>query len=353
MAEPHPFRPNLFQSAPPRGSEQQATSKKSHLQSLHHHAHKQHHHHRHSSRHHAAKEAVQSAIQLHPPTSFGDLLNKAKSSGSNTPARTESRRGSVQEGKANAPTEVSKAEEMRKPVRQKDVEAERRMMKIREEELRCSLQNLSDKSLKTSRLLDNTYYSLLEKASVLHQTLGNFQELANLTKELYENFEADTKEITDDIRGQFEGFRNFQEQGEQIAALEARLHAGREKANDLNARLAEARSCVEARAKSEAELELRNTRRLRIMWGIIGTIGGLILAVMLFQHFKPIQPDLQKHAPLDFTSREKVLEAPIPPAAKEAICGNPASSISIRTKHAAEPSSAFGAEHGLRIFDEL
>ncbi|CAI6283835.1 unnamed protein product [Periconia digitata] len=336
-AESSPFRSNLFQPIPPRGSEQQTTPKKSHLHPLHHHAHK--HHHRHSSRH-AAKEAVQSAIQLHPPTSFGDLLNKAKSSGSSTPAHSASRRESIQEGKADVSKEQPKPQEMRKPVRQKDVEAEKKMVQIREEELRCSLQNLSDQSLKTSRLLDDTYYSLLEKMSTLHQTLGNLQDLASLTKELHENFDADTKEITDDIRGQYEGFKDFQDQDEQIAALEARLHAGRDKANDLNARLAEARSCVEARAKSEAELELRNTRRVRMMWGIIGTIGALILAMMLFQRFRPTHPELDRNSPLDLASRQKLLEAPISNEAKEALCGNPVYTISAPMDSTARPTAS-------------
>lgn len=127
-------------------------------------------------------------------------------------------------------------------------------------ELRSSLQNLSDQSLKTSRHLDDTYYSILEKVSQLRQTIGSLQELSGLTKELHENFQSDTKELVEDIQGQFEGFNHFDDQQEQVMLLEARINAGKKKADALNTRLAEAKKRVDARSRSEAELEARNTR---------------------------------------------------------------------------------------------
>lgn len=127
-------------------------------------------------------------------------------------------------------------------------------------ELRSSLQSLSDQSLKTSRRLDDTYYSLLERLAQCRQTINGLQELANLTNELHQNFEADTKELVEDVGGQFDAFNDFEQQQEQVAALENRIKAGKEKADALNARLDEARRRVDARAKLEAELEVRNTR---------------------------------------------------------------------------------------------
>jgi chromosome segregation ATPase len=127
-------------------------------------------------------------------------------------------------------------------------------------DLRSSLQNLSDQSLETSRRIDDTYYSLLERVSGLHRTLGNLQSLAGLTKELQDNFDSDTNEIIEDIEGQYEGFGKFEKQQEHIVRLETRIKAGREKADGLHARLMEAKRRVEARAKSEEDLETRNTR---------------------------------------------------------------------------------------------
>lgn len=126
--------------------------------------------------------------------------------------------------------------------------------------LRTSLQNLSDKSLKTSRRLDDTYYSLLERIATCRQTIGSLQELSNLTNELHHNFESDTKELVEDVQGQLDGFNDFETQQEYVDALERRIKAGKEKAEALNGRMGEARARVDKRMKLEAELEARNTR---------------------------------------------------------------------------------------------
>jgi DNA repair exonuclease SbcCD ATPase subunit len=126
--------------------------------------------------------------------------------------------------------------------------------------LRSSLQNLSDQSLKTSRHLDDTYYSLLERVATCRQTIGSLQELSNLTNELHHSFETDTAELVEDIGGQVDGLDNFETQQDQVSALERRIKAGKEKAEALNGRLADARNRVDQRMKLETELEVRNTR---------------------------------------------------------------------------------------------
>lgn len=128
--------------------------------------------------------------------------------------------------------------------------------------LRSALQSLSDKSLKTSRRLDNTYYRILEKVSVLHQTIGMLQELSVLTKELHTNFEADAKELVEDIKGQFEGFDKFEAQQKQVTALEERIKTGKEKADALTRRLADAKEKVDKRAEAEAQSGARMTRKI-------------------------------------------------------------------------------------------
>jgi DNA repair exonuclease SbcCD ATPase subunit len=133
-------------------------------------------------------------------------------------------------------------------------------------ELRASLQTLSDQSLKTSRHLDDTYYGILEKISILRQTIGSLQELSGLTKELHENFQSDTKELSEEVRGQFEGFNKFEEQEDQVRGFEERIKGGQEKANILTERLAEARRRVDERVKMEKEREERFTRMLPILY---------------------------------------------------------------------------------------
>jgi chromosome segregation ATPase len=127
-------------------------------------------------------------------------------------------------------------------------------------DLRIALKTLSDQSLKTSRRLDDTYYSILEKVSVLRQTIGSLQELSGLTKELHDNFESDTKELIDDVRGQYDGFDSFDNQQQQLVDLEERIHVGKQKADSLTDRLAKTKERVDARAQSEQEWAARNTR---------------------------------------------------------------------------------------------
>ncbi|KAF2467577.1 uncharacterized protein BDR25DRAFT_292080 [Lindgomyces ingoldianus] len=322
-----------------------STSKRSHLHGLHHHPHRHHHHH---SRH--GKDTVQSAIQLHPPTSFGDLLKQASRTSHHSLAQSvpESRRVSVLRADAKPRPHPLK------PVPPEDVARERARVKARENELSSSLQTLSDQSLKASRQLDDTYYSVLEKVAILRQTIGSLQELSGLTKELHENFQADTKELTEEVKVQFDGFNNFGTQQGHVEALEERIRAGKGKASALHERLVEARSRVDARAKLEAKWEARTTRRLRILWGIFGTLIGLVVIAMLVQQLKPVHSAIDSKKALDFGSRSNHIDAPIPESAKEALInssptGSKCQSSASLSKTILVPE----ADPGLRTFDEL
>jgi DNA repair ATPase RecN len=127
-------------------------------------------------------------------------------------------------------------------------------------DLHTALKSLSDESLKTSRRLDDTYYSILEKVSVLRQTIGTLQELSGLTTELHDNFEADTKDLTDDVQGQIDGFNNFDKQQKQIVDMEQRVTESKTKADSLTDRLSKAKERVDTRARSEVEWEVKHTR---------------------------------------------------------------------------------------------
>jgi DNA repair exonuclease SbcCD ATPase subunit len=126
--------------------------------------------------------------------------------------------------------------------------------------LRTTFHSLSDDSLKTSRQLDDTYYSILEKLTVVRRAIANLQELSNMTKQLHETFQADTRELTEDIQGQFDGFADFKGQEKELEELENRIKVGTEKADALTKRLDEAKSKVEAREKVEREWEKKTNR---------------------------------------------------------------------------------------------
>lgn len=127
-------------------------------------------------------------------------------------------------------------------------------------DLRAALQSLSDHSLQTSRRLDDTYYSILEKISVLRQTIGTLQDLSVLTKKLQVNFESDTKELVKNVSGQVATYDDFQLSQRQVNALEERIKIGKQTANSLTTRLARAKERVDSRARAEAQWQATNTR---------------------------------------------------------------------------------------------
>jgi hypothetical protein len=107
-----------------------------HKSSHHHHDGRDGHHRHSSSRRHAAKEAMQSAIQIQPPTSFGDLLRQARGSRDTSPSH--SRRESVAPGQLDG--SVNGKEHgaggltlpPRRPLRPADVELEATRVEARE-----------------------------------------------------------------------------------------------------------------------------------------------------------------------------------------------------------------------------
>ncbi|XP_014555652.1 hypothetical protein COCVIDRAFT_101998 [Bipolaris victoriae FI3] len=300
---------------------------------------------------------MQSAIQIQPPASFGDLLRQARGSRDTSPSH--SRRQSVAprqaEGSASGKEETTPGITIppRRPLRPADIELEEKRVEARERELRAALQSLSDQSLKISRRLDDTYYSVLEKISVLQQTIGTLHELSGLTRELHQNFEADTTELVDDVTGQVEAFDNFETQQEQVIGLEERIKAGKEKADALTARIEQAKEHVDAKAKLEAELQAKNTNCIRIFWSIVGIIAAVFFAFVLFHASRPVPDHVeQQNTRLDPASRDAILNAEIPDIAKEAIIGPPTP----KRKPIVKVDSAkrvLKDDERLRAFDEL
>ena len=92
------------------------------------------------------------------------------------------------------------------------------------------------------------------------------------------------------------------------------------------------------------------TGHMRILWSIMGSIIGLILLSILFQQLRPVHPETTRTPALDFTSREQVLNAPIPDIAKEALMSPKQDQLDVRIE---APPIALVDDHPLRAFDEL
>ena len=141
LADHRGLRPNLYSSksatrvtTDPEKKAQPPLHK--HKSSHHHHDRRDGHYRHSSSRRHAAKEAMQSAIQIQPPTSFGDLLRQARGSRDTSPSH--SRRESVAPGQLDGSVNGKEYGATgltippRRPLRPVDVELEATRVEARE-----------------------------------------------------------------------------------------------------------------------------------------------------------------------------------------------------------------------------
>jgi hypothetical protein len=89
-----------------------------------------------------------------------------------------------------------------------------------------------------------------------------------------------------------------------------------------------------------------------MVWGIFGAFVGLFLLAMLFQRFRTVHTDHDSIQGLDFSTRVRILDAPIPDIAKEAILSH-ATPVIRKETSAVDPILELEDDPRLRIFDEL
>ena len=129
-------------------------------------------------------------------------------------------------------------------------------------ELRESLQALSEQSMKTTRQLDDVYYSILEKLSVLQSTISNLQDLSSMTRELHKEFQDETGTFESEMREQIDAFGGFDNPKQRIGDFETRVKTSKAKADELSARLESARARVLALESEEKEYQDMVSRML-------------------------------------------------------------------------------------------
>ncbi|TVY18550.1 hypothetical protein LARI1_G002133 [Lachnellula arida] len=174
--------------------------------------------------------------------------------------------------------------EKRREVGDKEVEKEREKGVVRATELRNALISLNTLSNNTTRRLDNTYYNVLEKLSMLQNTISSLKELAGMTKALNSEFKAESEEIVSDIRMQIDSFEGFESQESKIAGLQARIVQGREKITVLGGRVDVVRERVEGWEKAELEWQEKTRKRLRVLWIVMSVVAVLVVAIVVLRY---------------------------------------------------------------------
>ncbi|KAK5174101.1 uncharacterized protein LTR77_001181 [Saxophila tyrrhenica] len=239
------------------------------------------HHHRHH-----AKETVQSAIDLKPPITFDHILRRDKKDSDS------SRRGSstAQQQLDNNTNNVPPVPE--KPIKPEDVAKAKKENERREEDLKESLKSVEEVGMSSTRQLDDTYYAILEKASMLRSTVSSLQQLADESQRMQSTFQEDTEKLEKDTEQSVQSLGQFEPQEKRINELVSKLEDARGRTNELNDQLESARLRVEAYEGRENEKVARRRVRLNITWATLLGVLMLVVSVLLAKNRRAVGKQL-------------------------------------------------------------
>lgn len=234
----------------------------------------------HNYRQHA-RDTVQSAIELKPPISFDHLLRREKR-GHPASARGSTLRDDLDQRVADDAAEQSDQKQGHRPhLTAKDYARIREANIKQENELRESLKSVEETAMNSTRELDETYYSILEKAAQLRSTVVSLQRLLEDCRAAQSTFREESSTVEQEIEQTIASFNNFDDQERAISGLISRLKSSKAKKEELSQRLEEARQRVEAFERlSQAKSKTRRNQ-WRIAWAVVVTIAVLLLAAII------------------------------------------------------------------------
>lgn len=169
----------------------------------------------------------------------------------------------------------------RAAVSQKDVDKIRKINTEAEEELQRRLAAVNKTSVDITRRLDYTYYSLLEKVGNLVAIVQSFQSLSTQTRSLIDKFTKEASVLEKDVKIKVETFKtSFDEREVRVRRLEERGARANAMAQDLGARLENARQRVEAWEEKQGAERRRRSRFWRSTWTLV-----IVALVVIFFGF--------------------------------------------------------------------
>jgi uncharacterized protein YukE len=240
----------------------------------------------HRSVRHAAKDTVQSAIDIKPPVTFDSILRRGDRSDKRSP--DSSRRGSANPQTQDWDFAQQQAEAEKRRVKPEDVRRLRGENEKRERELLAALKRVEQLGMQSTRQLDDTYYSILEKAENMRNTLAEMQRLADESRSSREKFEHEARGLKEQTERTMNGFGEFKSQEEAIDGYVSRLAESKSKTEGLNERLEAARKRVEAYEKRYRETRAKSRQRWNITWGTLAAVLVFLLALVVARHYRHI-----------------------------------------------------------------
>lgn len=237
----------------------------------------------HRSVRHAAKDTVQSAIDIKPPVTFDSILRRGDKRSPDS-----SRRGSANPQGQDWDFAQQQAEAERRRVKPEDVRKLRSENEKSEKELLGALKRVEELGMQSTRQLDDTYYGILEKAENMRNTLAEMQRLADESRSSREKFEQDAQELKAETEKSMDSFGEFKTQEETIDGYVSRLADSKAKTEGLNERLEAARKRVEAYEKRYRETRAKSRQRWNITWGSLAATLVVLVALLIARHYRHI-----------------------------------------------------------------
>lgn len=223
---------------------------------------------------------MQSAIELKPPISFDSLLRRDKKTPDSSRHASNNTANQQQSQQHEDELKAEQARQVRpRQVKPEDVKRAREENERRKKELRESLKNVEEVAMSSTRQLDDTYYTILEKASLLRSTVASLQSLAEESRAMHSSFQEQTSKLEEDTKDNLRGFDNFNAQEKAINDLVGQLKSSKEQRNKLDQRLEAARLRVEAYEMREKERKKNRRMQWSVVWAVILALLALVFAL--------------------------------------------------------------------------
>ncbi|KAM7224318.1 hypothetical protein V8F06_000099 [Rhypophila decipiens] len=151
----------------------------------------------------------------------------------------------------------------------------------RESGLRTTLSHLETIQTASTRRLDTTYESVLERLGTLQSTIIALKELAGLSQDMNKTFTTEASELVQETSSQLDAFGQFEDQQKRIEILQRRVHVGRDKITGLSDRVDRVKERIERWERADREWQERTRRRLRWVWMITSVLLLFVGAIIL------------------------------------------------------------------------
>ncbi|KAK5663482.1 hypothetical protein OQA88_3912 [Cercophora sp. LCS_1] len=162
---------------------------------------------------------------------------------------------------------------------------ERQRAIARESGLKRSLVDLGEFSTSSTKRLDDTYYSVLEKLGTLQSTIIALKELSGKSYQMNRTFSTEAEELVTDVSSQLDAFGQFEDQQQRVEKLQDRIYAGRDKIKLLSKRVDVVRERIESWERADKEWQERTRRRLKAVWVVTSVFVFIILLIFLMAQY--------------------------------------------------------------------